>query len=84
MGLGIGEEFHKRHGADCINCHGQLIYSDGASRDRDLMGALFEPPRDPHELYTLQFRYREELLRRVIQDFTDIKQRLQSSARANK
>jgi hypothetical protein len=77
------QQFDRQHGSDCINIEGWLVYSDGAKRERSPLGALIDPPEDAYERSKLQVRYREELLRRAVEEFQGLRQTLLQGAKTN-
>jgi hypothetical protein len=77
------EYFHKRHGSDSVLCKGTLIYSDGATRDYDPRGPMYEPPRDPKARCQLRLMYYGELLSRATEAFLACKQEYTGRASAN-
>jgi hypothetical protein len=77
------EHFSKRHGDDAIEIDGWLVYSDGAMRERNPMGALREPPPEPYEACRLRVQYREAKLRRATRAFDERKTVLLRTAHAN-
>jgi len=76
----LRQQFIAKHGGDCIHINGWLVFSDGATMDRNPAGALAEPPTDPYERWKIVARYREELLRRATDQFTEANRELRSRA----
>jgi hypothetical protein len=51
------EVFHEENGGDCVLVNGWYVYSNGARRDENPVGALIDPPADPFERAKLQVAY---------------------------
>lgn len=82
---GPSEAFHETHGGDCVEVkagefRGYLVYSNGAMRERSAHGCMNDPPSDPLALAKVQLAYREELLRRAMEDFDECKEHLKNLA----
>ncbi len=75
--------FDAEHGRDAINIDGWLVYSDGAMRECNLLGALVPPPAEPYERCKIQVHYQEEKLKRAVQEFNDLKNHLLTAAKIN-
>jgi hypothetical protein len=77
------QQFDLKHGNNAIRIDGWLIYSDGAMRETNPLGALCEPPGNPYECCKIKVQYHEELLRRAVDEFNTTKHRfmLEASAR---
>lgn len=72
------EEFDKKHGSDCVCWNGWLLYSDGATRERNPLGALCDVPRDPQEAARLKLKFVEIRTQLARDEFNNLKNNLQS------
>ncbi len=78
------DQFDIKNGSDCINIDGfWLVYSNGAMRERNPLGALIDPPTDVHQRCKIQLRYHEKRLQRAVDAFDEHKQQLIAVAQVN-
>ncbi len=78
------EQFAMKHGNNSIDVgDGWLLFSDGAMMERTGLGVMREPPSDAYDRSKLVVEYREDVLRRAVNEFDFQKQRLNSLAAAN-
>ena len=76
------DEFHEKHGGDCVDIEalGIRIYPDGAYRDLDPHGILAEPSPDLYKRAGLIVDYWEEKEARAIDAFEEYKERVEGLA----
>jgi hypothetical protein len=75
------QQFDLKNGGDCIRIGNRLLYSNGAWRDSTPYGLLVDPPDDDFERCKLVVEYRQELLKRAVNKFTDLKRAMQFVAK---
>lgn len=74
------KNFDIRNGRDAVQLNGWLVFSNGAMREVNPMGALIDPPEDKYERAKIQVRYREALYRKAVDDFNTLRQALIANA----
>jgi hypothetical protein len=72
------EEFDKRHGGNAVQVDEWLVYSDGAMREVNPLGALLEPDADPFKCAQVVVRYYENRVQRAVEEFDAYKAHLTS------
>ncbi|HWA25700.1 MAG TPA: hypothetical protein VG734_08575 [Lacunisphaera sp.] len=73
--------FDKKNGGDGVEINGAIYYSNGAIRDTEPLGALIDPPRDPQERCKIQLSYWQELQRRAVAEFDEVKSQYLTNAK---
>jgi hypothetical protein len=75
-------DFDKRHGQNSIVVGGVHLYPDGAKRDEDPLGPLYEPPGDPFELARLKVIFHKRLVEMATDHFNQTRLNFQQSVEA--
>lgn len=76
-------EWDARHGGKGIVINGWVLHEDGAEREINPMGMCYEPSPDPVKRAKAIVIYREAILRKLTQEFTEAKRMLEAPAQAN-
>jgi hypothetical protein len=75
--------FDKANGNEFVAVDGMLYFKNGARRERNPWGALYEPPKNEHRRLKVVEAYWEELLSRAVDEFASAKEDYLSTAKAN-
>lgn len=74
------EQFDTKNGDDAICIDGWLLFSNGAMRELNPLGALIDPPEDAIKRSRNIVRYRHELVQRAENEFKELKRQLLQQA----
>lgn len=83
--LSYREQFTIKSGNDCINIgSGWLLFSNGATMERSPYGVTRDPPTDEFERSKLVVKYYEELARRAVDAFQELRTELRNAVHASR
>lgn len=77
------QQFDILHKGTSIAIGNYFIYADGAMMERPDYGLTYDPPPDPYQLALVQVRYYEELHRRAVEEFSELKESLHRGVTAS-